>query len=145
MATAATVSGIREDLQARLDTIASLTGRTYAYIPDSVNPPLAYVTWPETLEYDAVFQRGLDTYEFLVRVLVGRVDAQSSAEALDAYVSAAGPDSIKVALENGFAPLPTTGNPCRVARMRNYGGFAIGSQGGDVTLLGCEFVVELMG
>lgn len=144
MGTAATVTGIRQDIQARLDTVPSLTGRTYAYMVDSVNPPCAMVLWPDTLEYDATFQRGLDNYVFVIRLLVNRTAERSGQEALDAYIAGSGPQSVKVAVEAGNAPLPSTGQPVRVSKMRGYGAYTLGALGGDTMLLGAELLVETM-
>jgi hypothetical protein len=74
----ATVSELRAGLATNLGTIAGL--RTTATVPDQVNPPIA-VIMPPTITYDLAFARsGGDEYEFIVMVIVGRVDERSRTE-----------------------------------------------------------------
>lgn len=137
--TSATIKAIRQGLQVRLDTVPGLSGRTYAYVPDGVNPPCAYVAGPDTVNFDAVFARGADTYRLIVRVLVDRTAEHSGQDALDDYVSGSGTASVKVAIEEDRS-LGGACQTCQVQTMRNYGIHTVG----DASYLGAELVIDCM-
>jgi hypothetical protein len=88
------------------------------------------------VNFDRTFQRGLDEYNFVVTVIVGRVGERSAQRLLDSYVSPVAPSSVKLAIESD----KTLGGKCdslRVTDMRNYGSLVIG----EVTYLAAEFNV----
>ena len=131
----ASISTIRAGIATNLATIAGL--RTSAWIPDQINPPIAVVK-PDTISYDTAFGRGLDTMEFSVLCIVGRVDERSAQATLDAYCATSGTASIKAAIESD----PTLGSAVsdlRVTEMRNYTSLPVG----DVTYLAAEFAVQV--
>jgi hypothetical protein len=88
------------------------------------------------VNYDRTFQRGLDEYNFVITVIVGRVGERSAQRLLDSYVSTTGTSSVKLAIELDR----TLGGKCdslRVTDMRNYGSIVIG----EITYLAAEFNV----
>jgi hypothetical protein len=88
------------------------------------------------VNYDRTFQRGLDEYNFVITVIVGRVGERSAQRLLDSYVSTTGTSSVKAAIELDR----TLGGKCdslRVTDMRNYGSLVIG----EITYLAAEFNV----
>jgi hypothetical protein len=131
----ASISTIRAGIATNLATIAGL--RTSAWIPDQINPPIAVVK-PDTISYDTAFGRGLDTMEFSVLCIVGRVDERSAQATLDAYCATTGTASIKAAIESD-ATLGSAISDLRVTAMRNYTSLNVG----DVTYLAAEFAVTV--
>lgn len=131
--TLASIDSIRTGLANRLATISGL--RVAAQQPDNPNPPLALVI-PDNTKYDDVFGRGMDTITFRIILMVSRVAEKQAQKSLDAYCATTGSSSIKAAIE-GDKTLGGSVFDCRVIEMRNYGQIPVG----DVTYLGCEFVV----
>jgi hypothetical protein len=129
----AQISDLRTGISTNLATITGL--RTSPTLPDNPNPPVALVT-PISVSFDDSFKRGMQTYTFVVSVIVGRADERTAQNKLDAYASSTGSSSIKLAIESD----KTLGNKafdCRVTEMRNYGQLTIG----DVIYLSAEFTV----
>lgn len=89
-----------DELAAALATIDGLN--TYAYTVQRVTPPAAIVTWPEEINFDATYGRGSDSFTLPVFVLVGKVDARSSRDALAEYLAGSGPRSVKAVID-GYA------------------------------------------
>lgn len=131
----ASISSIRNGIATNLATISGL--RTSAWIPDQINPPIAVVK-PDTISFDTAFGRGLDTMEFSVLVIVGRVDERSAQSRLDAYCETTGASSIKAAIESD-RDLGGACSDLRVSEMRNYTSLNVG----DVTYLVAEFAVQV--
>jgi hypothetical protein len=131
-----TLSELRTGLATNLATIAGL--RTSATIPDQVTPPIA-VVMPNQITYDTAFARGGgDEYEFIVMVIVGRVDERTAQNRLDAYCSGSGASSVKLAIEKDKT-LGGKAFDCRVTTLRNYNQVTVG----DTTYLSGEFVVQV--
>lgn len=127
----ASLSALRDGIAANLATIVGL--RVTGFIPDNINPPVAIIT-PQNIEYHASFQNGLNTYNFVVSVFVGRVSERSAQNTLDAYCSPTGSSSIKSAIESNRT-LSGIAFDTVVSDMRNYGSVTIG----DNTYLTAEF------
>jgi hypothetical protein len=124
---------MRAGLATQLGTITGL--RTTTETPDTISPPIAIVN-VQNVNFDRTFQRGLDEYNFLITVIVGRVGERSAQRLLDSYVSSTGASSVKLAVESD----KTLGGKCdslRVTDMRNYGSLVIG----EITYLAAEFNV----
>jgi hypothetical protein len=129
----ASITELRAGLATNLATISGL--RTTTETPDTISPPIAIVN-VANVNYDRTFQRGLDEYNFVITVIVGRVGERSAQRLLDSYVSSTGASSVKLAIELDR----TLGGKCdslRVSDMRNYGSLVIG----EVTYLAAEFNV----
>ena len=132
----ASISDLRTGIATNLATISGL--RTSATVPDSINPPIA-VVMPNTINYDTAFARtGGDEYEFLVMVIVGRVDERTAQNRLDGYCSGTGASSVKAAIESDKT-LGGKAFSLRVTSLRNYNQVTVG----DVTYLSGEFVVQV--
>lgn len=134
----ATVSAIRDGLKTRLETISGL--RASDYVPEQINPPVAVIGGPLTLAYDSTMARGADRYTIPVRLFVSRVSDRASQEKLDGYLAASGAGSVKAAIE-GDITLGGAVMSTRVVEARSYGSFVVG----DVSYLGVEFVVDVIG
>jgi hypothetical protein len=132
----ASISDLRTGLATNLATISGL--RTSATVPDSINPPIA-VVMPSSINYDTAFARtGGDEFEFIVLVIVGRVDERTAQNRLDAYCSGTGASSIKTAIEIDKT-LGGKAFSLRVTSLRNYNQLTVG----DITYLSAEFVVQV--
>lgn len=131
----ASITDLRAGLATRLATISGL--RTATEQPDTITPPIAIVN-VANVSFDKTFGRGLDEFNFVVTVIVGRVGERSAQRLLDSYVSSTGASSVKLAIELDR----TLGGKCdslRVTDMRNYGSIAIG----EITYLAAEFNVAV--
>lgn len=131
-----TFSGIRSGLAARLATISGL--RTYSYIPDQINPPVA-VCGPSSVEYDSAFDRGHDTLVWDVVVIVSRADEKAAQDALDGYCDSTSTSSVKAAIEGDR----TLGGACidaRVTDLTSYQSLAVG----EVQYLAATFRVSII-
>jgi hypothetical protein len=132
----AAISDLRSGIATNLATITGL--RTAATVPDQISPPIA-VVMPSTINYDTAFARsGGDEFEFIVMVIVGRVDERSAQNTLDSYCSGTGSKSIKAAIESSRT-LGGKAFDCRVTTLRSYNQISIA----DVTYLAAEFVVQV--
>jgi hypothetical protein len=129
----ASITDLRTAIATNLATISGL--RTSPTLPDNPNPPIALVT-PISVSFDDSFKRGMQTYTFVISVIVGRVDERTAQNKLDAFVSSTGTQSIKLAVESDKT-LGGNAFDCRVTEMRNYGELTIG----DVIYLSAEFTL----
>ena len=91
---------VAQQLATQLGTIASLRGKTTPYAPDAITPPCGYVFGPET-EYHQTYANGLVRATWAVTVAVQRDPLDVAWEALAAYVSDTGDESVKACLEDG--------------------------------------------
>jgi len=129
----ALVSELRDGLKANLATIPGL--RTTDTVPDNPSPPIAIVL-PQSVDFDNAFQRGMNTYTFVVMLIVNRVSERSAQNSLDAYISGTGTASVKRAVESDKS-LGGKAFDVRVSDMRSYGSVTIG----EIEYLSAEFVV----
>lgn len=130
-----TVSDLRTNLAANIATISGL--RTAAVVPSDPKPPIA-VVMPNSITFDTAFARGLDEYEFVVLVIVGKVDDRTAQNALDGYCNPTGALSIKTAIERDKS-LGGQAQTLRVTTMRNYAALSIAEN----TYLAAEFTVQV--
>lgn len=93
------VGQVRRELARALERIDGL--RAFRHPPMRITPPTAVVGWPDPVSFDETFARGLDALVFPVLVVVGNLDAESSGDAVDAYLDGAGASSVKAAIDGG--------------------------------------------
>jgi|TARA_R110000764_G_scaffold99745_1_gene184505 hypothetical protein len=129
------ITAIKTGLATNLATISGL--RTSAEVPDNPNPPQAVIQL-QSVNYDGAFKQGLTTYNFLVSVIVGRVDERNAQKNLDAYASSSGSKSIKLAVQSDKS-LSGTAFDVRVTDMTNIGAVLLS----DATYLAADFVVTV--
>lgn len=130
------INAMRTAIAANLATIDGL--RTSATVPDNPSPPIA-VVMPTRVVYDNAYARGLDTYEFLVRLIGNRITDRNAQNSLDAYLQSTGASSVKTAIESDKT-LDGSASDCRVQEMRAYGPLGIG----EVTFLSADFIVQVI-
>ncbi len=90
------VSTIAAAIQTQLEAIPGL--RTAAYLSDKISPPVALVAI-ETVGYHGAFAGGDVVHEFTVWVIVSRASDRAGIANLEGYMSQAGTNSIRAALE----------------------------------------------
>lgn len=91
---------VMDEVAARLAVIEGL--RVFAYPPDTIPAPAAWVAYPEGYEYDKTYGRGMDRITNLgLVVAVGKPNARQTRDLISGYVDGAGATSIKAALEGG--------------------------------------------
>jgi len=129
------VSGMRTRLATNLATISGL--RTSDYVPDDPKPPVA-VVMPPTIKYDLAMGRGLDEYEFVVTVIVGKQSERAAQRLLDSLCAPTGVGSIKTAIESDRF-LAGNSNDLRVTEMRRISSLIID----QITYLAAEFTVQV--
>ena len=129
-------STVRTNLKTRLSTISGL--KTYDHIPDSVNVPAAVVGQLD-ITFDAAMNRGLDTANCTVLLIVGRMSETAGQAKLDGYLAGSGSSSVKAAIE-GDVTLSGAVQTLRVTA----------ATAGSVTVAGNDYLayrytLELMG
>lgn len=127
---------IRTGLAANLAAISGL--RTYSFMPDNPAPPCA-VSLPLSVQYDEAFNRGHDSLEWEVMVLVQNADERSAQAALDAYCDPTSASAVKTAVESD----PTLGGAvidARVTDMTAYQSLAVG----EVQYLAATFRISII-
>jgi len=129
------VSGMRTRLAVNLSTISGL--RTSDYVPDDPKPPVA-VVMPPTIKYDLAMGRGLDEYEFIVTVIVGKQSERAAQRLLDSLCAPTGAGSVKTAIESDRF-LAGNSNDLRVTEMRRISSLIID----QITYLAAEFTVQV--
>lgn len=89
---------IMQEIAERLDAIPNL--RVHPHPPKTIVPPAAIVSYPERVEYDQTYGRGMTRVEGLqVWLVVGKATDRSARDALGGYVAEAGAASVKAVLE----------------------------------------------
>jgi len=129
------ISLIRSRLAANLATIAGL--RTSDYVPDDPKPPIA-VIMPPTIRFDTAMGRGLDEYEFIVTVIVGKQSERAAQQLLDSLCAPKGSGSVKTAIESDRF-LAGNCQDLRVTEMRRISSILID----QITYLAAEFTVTV--
>lgn len=129
-------STVRTNLKTRLATISGL--KTYDHIPDSVNVPAAIVGQLD-ITFDSAMNRGLDTANCTVLLIVGRMSETAGQAKLDGYLAGSGSSSVKAAIE-GDVTLSGAVQTLRVTA----------ATAGSVTVAGNDYLayrytLELMG
>jgi hypothetical protein len=126
---------MRTRLAVNLSTISGL--RTSDYVPDDPKPPVA-VVMPPTIKYDLAMGRGLDEYEFIVTVIVGKQSERAAQRLLDSLCAPTGAGSVKTAIESDRF-LAGNSNDLRVTEMRRISSLIID----QITYLAAEFTVQV--
>lgn len=95
------IADVMDEVAERLRTIPSLAGkRTYESPPDA--PPLgpaAVVSYPDEIEYDKTYGRGMDRITGEVVVIIGRPGERQTRTLLAGYLDGSGPESVKATLD----------------------------------------------
>ncbi len=90
------VSEISDALKNALTLVPGL--RVHDYLPDQINPPVAYVGI-DSIDYHGAFRGGNPVHSYTITVVVGRTSDRASQKTLDEFLSYDGPRSIRAAIE----------------------------------------------
>lgn len=93
------LANVMQAISDRLDTIDGL--RCFGYPEASLTPPGAVVLYPEKLDFDETYVRGMDRISLPVLLVVGKVSERSARDQLGAYCNGSGTSSVKQVLETG--------------------------------------------
>jgi len=132
----ASISELRTALATNLGTISGL--RTSEFIPDNPSPPIAVVQF-DRAQYHLDMRNGMAEYNFVVQLIVGRVDERTAQRTLDAYCSSTGSSSVLLGVESDRT-LNNKAFDCVVTEMSSYGPVLVN----DITYLGAEFQVRVL-
>jgi hypothetical protein len=113
------IEQIRDAVKTTVETIAGL--RVYDTAPDIANLP-AMLVLPVATNFNAAFGRGFDTHQFDLFVMVSRVVPRVGQDSLDAFVTGAGPQSIRQAVFTNRSLGLADGTEAHVSGMSRYGG-----------------------
>jgi hypothetical protein len=75
--------------------------RVYEFGVNTATAPAVLFDLPLDMEFDTTFARGADRFTLPIRVIVGKVDARASFDAILGYTSGSGDKSVKAAVESG--------------------------------------------
>lgn len=89
---AANVGVIMDAIGAALAGVSGI--RAFDFPPKSAQPPFAFVTMPESIDYDATMARGVDSFTLEVYVGVGTQVDRNTRDALAAYAAGDGLKSV---------------------------------------------------
>lgn len=122
----ATLTAIRAGFEATLRTVLGTGTEIYNRVPGSPVLPCVCLV-PAEIDFVVAMQRGTDTYEFDVLVLVPSADEDVAQELLDQYVTGAGGLSIRQAVYNANNGSAGTGlgvasTNAHISAMTSYGG-----------------------
>ena len=94
------LANVMDEVKTQLATISGLN--CFAYPPESIHPPAAIVSYPESYDFDNTYARGMDQVDLPVFIVVGRTtDGLSTRDTLAKYCDGSGAESVKQVLEAG--------------------------------------------
>lgn len=130
-----TITEISDAIKNSLTVIPGL--RVYDYLPDQINPPLAYVGIQQ-VNYHGAFRGGNPITTYTVVVIVGRVNERTSQRALDEFLAYDGDRSVRAAIEAD----PTLDGVIQSLIVTDGGNLAPLTMG-DVTYVSIDFSVTV--
>jgi hypothetical protein len=133
----ASLTDLREGLAANLASIPGLAES--AYLLSNPTPPAAEVQ-PGEIDYLGAFQRGMDTWNFVVRVFVGATTDKGAQKRLDQMLESSGRYSVKAALEQDCQ----LDGACDDLVITGCSGYRIYSREGGAGVLGAEWQVQVI-
>lgn len=129
----ASVTALREGIAAQLDSISGL--RIKAFEPDKVAVPSAAIALV-SIAWDKTMGRGMDSFEFVVRLYASRATDKGGQNRIDSYLAGSGPTSVKAAIE-ADRTLGGVAHTLQVTGVDNYGSYEVGG----INYYGVEFAV----
>ncbi len=87
-------------MQELSDVLEGIDGLRIAVVGEKPVPPAAYVTWPESITYDATYGRGSDVMDLQAVVIVGRTVDRAVRAKLAAFCDGNDTGSVKTVLED---------------------------------------------
>lgn len=94
------LAAVMEEIGASVRGVAGLEGRTFAYPPPKVDGFAGIVSYPERIDYDQTYGRGMDMIRDLpVLIVVGRATDRTARDRVAQYAAGFGALSVKAAIE----------------------------------------------
>lgn len=94
------LSDVMEEVAARVRTLDGLEGRTFAYPPATIVGKAGIVSYPERVDYDKTYGRGMDMIVGLpVLIVVGQATDRGARDRVAQYAAGSGALSVKAAVE----------------------------------------------
>jgi hypothetical protein len=91
------LADLMDEIGDALDTITGL--RVYRWPAAEITPPAAIVTYPERIEFDGTYRRGMDRVTIPVIVVAGRASERAARDNLARYCDGSGATSVKAAVD----------------------------------------------
>jgi hypothetical protein len=92
------LNDVMDEVAAVLDTITGL--RVFAYPPPTVVPPAGIVSYPERIDFDQTYGRGMDKITGLpVILVVGKATDRAARDTAGDWASGSGSKSVKAVFE----------------------------------------------
>jgi hypothetical protein len=92
------LTDVMDEVAAAVDEITGL--RMFAYPPGSLVAPAGAVSYPDSIDYDQTYGRGVDRISALpVIVVVGKATERAARNSVSAYTAGGGDRSVKAHLE----------------------------------------------
>lgn len=89
---------VMDEIGQKLGAITGL--RVFDYPPPTVVPPAGIVSYPERIEYDQTYGRGMDRIRALpVIIVVGKATDRAARDTAAAWAAGSGAGSVKAVLE----------------------------------------------
>ena len=132
---AGTASSIQTALGVRLATVSGL--RVADHLPEQVNPPMAVIQI-QSVTYHRAMAGGLSEWQFVISCVAGRMGDRPAQITLDGWMSYAGGQSIRAAIE-ADKTLGGNSSTLKVGDMVAVRPLSIG----DAAYLTCEFNVTV--
>jgi hypothetical protein len=131
------VQDIAEGLR---DALANIVDTVYLYPAD--NPePTCIICLPDDVPYDKTFGSSVGRQTWRLRLLVGRIEQESSWSTIYNYCTPSDALSVKGAVEADG----TLGGACDSARVERASNFSQYEYAENAVYLGCEFTVDIVG
>ena len=95
------LSDVMEEIAARVRTVPGLEGRTFAYPPPQIPGGVAgIVSYPERVDYDKTYGRGMDSIVGLpILIVVGQATDRGARDRVAQYAAGSGAHSVKAIVE----------------------------------------------
>jgi hypothetical protein len=94
------LNAVMDEIGVRLGAITGLN--VFDYPAPTVTPPAAILSYPDRIDYDLTYGRGMDFIVDLPLIIVdGKANAREARDRIAAYVAGTGPRSVKALLESG--------------------------------------------
>lgn len=108
-------------------SIAHNTGyRTYERWTESPEPPCFIIDWDEPIaEYDKAMSNGLNQFNFIAKIISGKLDDDAAQQLLDELIDSTGGKSMKLAVRQDNTLAGTVAD-CRVTQVSNFGATTVG-------------------
>lgn len=92
------LNDVMDEVAEALGTITGL--RVFGYPPPTLTPPAGVVSYPESIDYDQTYGRGVDRMRALpVLLVVGKATDRSAREKVAGWAAGSGAGSVKAVLE----------------------------------------------